>query len=209
MKGLLIKDLYMTAKYCRMHFVILALFLVISFFDQSTNLILVYYPCLLAGTIPVNMLSYDERSGWNVYSRVLPYTKAQIVSGKYLLGLLAQILMLLITAVVQAGRLLYHHAFDWSGYGFLMLAVCVLSFASASITMPFIFRYGVEKGRIAYYVMVGGACACTVLLSYWSPSWNAAALPQALLIIILCAAALAVYAFSWFLSVTFYQKREV
>ena len=64
MKGLLLKDFYMAAKYCR--------------------------ACLLCGMIPVNLLAYDERSRWLEYSGTLPYTKAQIVSGKYLVGIIVQ-----------------------------------------------------------------------------------------------------------------------
>ena len=93
MKGLLLKDWYMMKKYCRMYIFIAAVFIAVSLVNNG-NMFFVFYPCLLCGMIPVNLLGYDERSRWMQYSGTMPYTKTQIVSGKYLVGLLAQLTML-------------------------------------------------------------------------------------------------------------------
>ena len=66
----------------------------------------VFYPCMLCGMIPVNLLGYDERSRWMQYSGTMPYTKTQIVSGKYLIGLLAQLAMLIATGAAQAAKMM-------------------------------------------------------------------------------------------------------
>ena len=63
MKGLILKDIYMMMKYCRAYLLIIIVFTAVSFVDNG-NLFLVFYPTILCGMIPVNLLSYDERSRW-------------------------------------------------------------------------------------------------------------------------------------------------
>ena len=87
MKGLIIKDLYQVGRYCRTMLMVIALFLGVSFFSRE-NEFFTYYPCLLCGMIPVTLLSYDERSGWSRSALSMPVTRSQLVSGKYLIGLI-------------------------------------------------------------------------------------------------------------------------
>ena len=101
MKGLLLKDWYMIKTYCKLYLVMAVLFLAASFVS-SDNLFFVFYPCLLCGMIPVNLLAYDERSHWTQYSCTLPYTRAQLVCAKYLVGLFCQLAVLLGAGIVQS-----------------------------------------------------------------------------------------------------------
>ena len=95
MKGLLLKDWYMMKKYCRYYLFVSIGFIILSMIS-SGNMFFVSYPCLLCGMIPVNLLGYDERSRWTEYVGTFPYTKTQIVSAKYLIGLFTQIAMLIV-----------------------------------------------------------------------------------------------------------------
>ena len=81
MKGLLLKDLYMSAKYCRAFIAIVIIFLAVSFWGDG-NAFFIIYPVLLAGIIPTSLISYDERHKWDKYSGTLPYSRAQLVSAK-------------------------------------------------------------------------------------------------------------------------------
>lgn len=125
----------------------------------------VFYPCLLCGMIPVNLLGYDERSRWMQYSGTMPYTKAQIVSGKYLIGLLAQLTILLVMGVAQAVKMVIADDFVLGEFAVLMLLMLIVSTLTSSIPLPFVFKLGVEKGRTAYYVMIGFICGASVLAS--------------------------------------------
>ena len=87
MKGLILKDLYMTVHYFRKFLFILILFLGLGFADGE-NLFMVFYPGLLATMIPVNLLAYDERSRWDIYCGTLPVSRDKVVSAKYLLELI-------------------------------------------------------------------------------------------------------------------------
>lgn len=208
MKGLLLKDWYMMQKYCRAYLLIAVVFVSVSFINNE-NLFFVFYPCLLCGMIPVNLIAYDERSHWLQYSGTLPYTKAQLVSSKYLIGLLAQITVALITVVGQALKMAMSGGIRMNDFYVLLLTLFILFTFSSSICLPFVFKYGVEKGRIAYYVMIGIVCAgSTIGASLFTGNLQAAIEPN-LLLVLLTAAGILVYALSWYLSIVFYRKREI
>ena len=146
----------MMIKYCRITLAVSVMFLVLAFFNDS--LFILFYPSMICGLIPTTLLAYDERSRWLQYSMTMPYTKTQIVSSKYLIGLTGQILMLLVIAAVQATKMSMSGGFMLREYLTMLMLVAVLSLFSSSVSLPFIFKLGVEKGRITYYVMVGVVC---------------------------------------------------
>ena len=86
MKGLILKDFYMAMKYCRVYLAITIIFAIASIYGNSTFFL--FYPVLMAGIIPVNLISYDEKSKWNVYVGAFPYTRREFVSVKYIVCLL-------------------------------------------------------------------------------------------------------------------------
>ncbi len=208
MKGLLLKDLYMIRKYCRSYMLIIVVFILVSVASDQ-NFFFIFYPCLMSGMIPVTLLGYDERSKWSLYCGTLPYTKAQIVSGKYLVGLFAQLAVIILATLAQAVRMYLQGTFDARGYLALMELVLILSCFSASISLPFIFKYGVEKGRIAYYIMIGVVCGGSVAATGVFETMQTVEFSAGTVMPVLCVAAVAVYALSWYLSIVFYEKREV
>lgn len=206
MQGLLLKDWYMIKKYCRAYLLLTVIFTVVSFFGED-NLFLIFYPCLLCGVIPVNLIAYDENSRWTQYSEALPYTRAQIVSSKYLIGIFIQLAVMILTVIAQSVRM--NMAGNFSLSELLMIALTMLSIAglSSAICLPFIFKMGVEKGRTAYYVMVGIVCAGAVSASmvFGEQAEAQIDLPIAIIAVI----SVAIYALSWYLSIQFYKKREL
>ena len=208
MRGLLLKDFYLTLKYCRAYLLIIVAFILGSLASPDT-LFYVYYPCILAGMIPVTLLGYDERSKWQVYAGVLPVSKAQIVSSKYLIGLFAQVLVLVLTAISRIISMKMSGAFMWAEFAVLMTSLFVIACLSVSACLPFMFKLGVEKGRMAYYVVIGAVCALSFIAS---DVYEKAFAFSASLWVILPAALIisgGVFALSWYLSVVFYKRREI
>ena len=207
MKGLLMKDFYMMKKYCRAYLLIAVVFIAVSFFVEE-DLFMTFYPCLLCGMIPVNLLAYDERSRWMEFSGTLPYTKAQIVSGKYLIGLMTQTALLVVTGVAQGIRMAMAGSFALRDFAVLMLLMLCVSTIASSITMPFVFKLGVEKGRVAYYVMVGVVCGGSVVASSIFRGQMQSEMQVNAPLTVVALVCIGIYALSWYLSVVFYQKRE-
>lgn len=208
MKGLLLKDFYMLKKYCRMYLIIAVVFIAASLASDD-NLFFVFYPCLFCGMIPVTLLGYDERSRWLQYSMTLPYSRAQLVSAKYLMGLLAQLAVLLATGIAQAVRMCVTGTFTLESYGVLMMMLLFMAAITSSISLPFMFKLGVERGRVAYYVAIAVLCAGSMVASGLFRADLHAEIRLGGVLPLLCLAGIGVYALSWYLSIVFFQKREL
>lgn len=208
MKGLLLKDFYMTMKYCRTLLLFAAVFIFISVANDD-NFFFTFYPCLISGNLPVTLLGYDERSKWSHYCGILPYTKTQIVSAKYLMGLFAQIAVIALSALAQAVRMNLNQTFDMKSYLTFIALLLILSCFSASICLPFMFKLGVEKGRIAYYIMIGVFCGACAAASTLLKNMKTIQFSTDRLLPFLCIVMVTVYVLSWYLSIVFYKRREV
>ena len=208
MKGLLLKDWYMFRKYCGYYVLLAIIFLLVSLVNMG-NLFFAFYPCVICGMIPVTLLGYDERSGFIEYSATMPYTKREIVSSKYLMGLFAQIAVLLLTGIAQAVKMKLQGNFSADDYIVLMLMMLAISTFTSSISLPFMFKYGVEKGRIAYYFMIGFVCSISVFASYLLKGDMQTQIRPNALLIVLSVIGVGVYILSWYLSIVFYSKREI
>jgi len=207
-KGLLLKDWYMMKQYCRYYLFCAAGFTILSVMSAG-NMFFVFYPCLLCGMIPVNLIGYDERSRWVQYSGTMPYTKAQVVSGKYLIGLFTQLTILLVMGVAQAAKMIIAGDFVFGDFAVLMLLMLIVSTLTSSISLPFIFKLGVEKGRTAYYVMIGFVCGASVLASSLFKGQLGIEIKPNLVLAILAVVGIGIYIFSWYMSIVFYKKREI
>lgn len=204
-EGLLLKDLYMAAQYCRMHLVVMLLFLVLSVMDEG-NMMLLLFPCVLGGMLPMTLLSYDERSHWLEYSGTMPCTRRDVVSAKFIVALTVQGAFLLLSLLVQGVRMA---AVDTLDGELLMLYAGLLCIASSVsvVMLPLSFRFGVEKAHIVYYLLMGGFCAGSLLMSPVLEG-TSVTLPDAGLSLGLIAVAAALYALCWLLSIRFHEKRE-
>ena len=208
MKGLLLKDWYMMKKYCRAYLVIAVVFIAVSLVNTD-NMFFLLYPCMFCGMIPDNLLAYDERSRWMQYSGTLPYTRAQIVSAKYLIGLLTQVVILVLTGIAQGVKMAVSGTFVLSDFMVLILLLLTVSTFTSSISLPFFFKFGVEKGRTAYYAMIGFVCGASVLASSLLNAQTEMEIQPNLLLEVLPLIGICVYALSWYLSIVFYKKREL
>ena len=200
MIGLLRKDLYMTWAYCRFFVVILGVFLGVGLVNGE-NSFFVIYPMIIG-----SILSYDERFKWHIACDALPCSRAQAVSSKYILTLLLVGLVFVLTMLIQGIRLSRAGALAqlWELPGMLL----PVGLVGPAVLLPVIFRLGVEKGRIFYYVLVGLVAASAVIFSSGqSPEIPTAQVQLPGLALVL--GSLVLFALSWGLSILLYQRREL
>ncbi len=181
MKALILKDFYVMWKQTK---ILLVLILVFSCLPGAL------YPTFAgayAAMQPYTAMAYDERSKWNQLAAMLPYADREIVLGKYFFGYLsiavAAGLSLVIQTVLTA---VWDRAADNLSPSAIPLAmavgVCILA-----LTLPLMFRFGVEKGRLMMLLIIflvcGGAGAITGISSDLSGGgrYLALALPAAVL----------------------------
>ena len=208
MKGLLLKDAYLAWTHFKGYILLVLAFTAISIAEPG-NFFLTFYPCMISGMIPVNLMAYDERSKWDIYTGLLPFTRAQIVASKYIFGLLSQGVILVLVAAGNIFRIIFIGGIDWKYLFDLMGIMMMLAAVSVSLPLPFIFKMGVEKGRMGYYMMIGfAAVGSGVAGGLLGDDVASISLPvSAVSILILIG--ICIYMFSWWLSVKFYEKRDL
>ncbi|MBE6990845.1 MAG: ABC-2 transporter permease [Ruminococcaceae bacterium] len=212
MRGLLRKEWYVAAKHCRIYLLLVVIFSVVSLLPmERENLFFTFYPGLIAGMLPGTLLSYDEQSKWSVYSGTLPYTRAQLVSAKYVVGLCAVGCVWVLWLATTLARVLRGTAAAPEALLLQMALLLCLSLLAPSVTLPLMLHFGVEKGRIINFGMVFLFCVSSLTLSdrlleltAGQPMLSAGALAAVLL-----AAAAVGYAVSWLVSIRLYRRREL
>ena len=204
MKGLIRKDFYLLWRYCWLMPLLLLAFIVFSVFSSGgQSPFFIYYPCILSSVIPVNLLAYDDAERWLTYCDTLPVTRRQYVSGKYIMSLLCDGTVFLLSAIAAVIRLSRSGAFYPADLFNQLAVLATISLLSSALVMPPIFKFGAQKGRIVFIGVIGIFCGLAAILD--TPDLSGTSLPIALLPIL----AMVIFASSWMLSVRFYEKREI
>ncbi len=154
LKALILKDIYMLIDHCKMHFGIMILFLALFLFDGG-KLFYLLYPAVLFAAIPMTLLSYDKHSKWNEYALTMPLKKSDLVIGKYIVSILSFLLLLIFFLSAIVINELINRTFSANTIITFLSILVSLFCLSGSINLPFIFRFGVEKGRLVYLATMG------------------------------------------------------
>ena len=204
MKGLLIKDFYMLMKYFRTYLIIIVVMSLITMFS-STGPIFIIYPVIMASMIPVSLLNYDE------HAQTLPLSKAKLVSTKYLISIIFQIVSVSIFTIAYAVSLAREGQFDTSSIYLQASYMTFLVSVLPSILLPFVYKFGSEKGRMFYLLftaIIGGIVIFIVNQEETlADIFKVISGPSSILITL--GLSMIIYGISWLISVYFYTKREI
>ena len=205
MIGLLKKDLFVADKSGRMLLVLALVFSLIPSMGAFGST----YAMMLALMMPITTLAYDERSQWDRYAAMLPYTPGQIVWSKYLL---AYIFTLLAGVIIVAGSLLRGintGAVDWIETANISMMLGVAMLFVTALGLPVLYRFGAEKGRYVMLLVMGvGVGTVLGLRGFFGEVPQLPALPLPAVIAAVAALAVGATWVSFRASVRFYQKRQ-
>ena len=199
MKGLLIKDLSVLLRQMRIFLLMILLFTVVP----GTNLTV--FAVVYAALMPYTAMAYDERSHWDQLAAAMPYRTWELVASKYVLGWLFTGCAALVALAASAAERRFTSAAGSPASGiFASFCVGVLLLA---LTLPPMFRFGVEKGRMLFLlVVIVLACGSAGLVGGLLDSGVKNA---AVLLTVLPLAAAAATALSIPLSVRLYGRRSL
>ena len=191
-----------------MYLIIDAVFIVMSFaldgfFDDSFMFMML--PVLMSGMLTISLLNYDERFKWTKYSGALPYSPAQIVSAKYLFGLMFQVITTVIVFIASCVWVNFMDGMSFPEAMITLFGMFVFSLMIPSISMPLCYKFGTEKARIIFYVLL---VAITMLLVNTADRF-AYLINDDIFFAILIAAVVGIYALSWVISIGIYREREI
>ena len=201
MKALILKDIYVIWRQMKYFLVMILLFSALP--SGFNNAFAVIYTSML----PYTALAYDERSKWDQMAAMMPYSTRDVVLGKYVFGWLciggAAVLSALLQAVLSlaVNRTFLPGVMALSVLG----ALCILA-----ITLPLMFHFGVEKGRLAMFLLiflVCGSAGAIASITVSERSGTAVAF-QNFILPVLLAATVVLTAVSVPLSLRFYRCRQ-
>lgn len=203
MKGLLIKDFYTLTKQLKL-FLLVIVFLSLMQGYSSASFAFVY-----SAMLPITSLAYDERSKWDKLAVMLPYSKRSIVIEKYLLGYICLAAVAILSfSVKTAISILSGKPITAESFTELLPVICAAVLFLA-INLPFMFKLGVEKGRIVFIasivLIVAGGIAFTDIINQWVDLLQVDFVLFTPAIILL---AIVVNALSIALSISIYRKKD-
>lgn len=151
MKALILKDFYVVWKQMRIFILVL---LVIAVGNGAFGSVFIV---IWAAMLPYTAMAYDERCKWDQLAAMMPYSTWDLVLSKYVLGWLcaaaAGLLALVLQTLANFTKLLPESGTPGSILLGFCGSVCVLG-----ITLPLMFRFGVEKGRMTMFLMIFLVC---------------------------------------------------
>ena len=205
MIGLLKKDLYVADRTGRL---LLVLALVFSLIPGMASFGTTY-AVVMAMTIPLNAVAYDEKSKWDRYAAMLPYKMGQLVWVKYLLSYLftalAEVILVVCALVRERVSPTPSGVEDLLGFSILLIGVMPIVIAFA---LPALYRFGSEKGRLVMLVIMGVGIGIALGLAGIFGEIDLPKLPTAVIVPLFVLLAAAVTYVSFRLSVYFYKKRQ-
>lgn len=186
MTGLILKDFLNLKKQIVPLLFFIAIYVVIAVVSENAS----FYAgmvMIFSAMLPVSACSYDERSGFNKYALTMPVSRKDLVLSKYAMSLI------LVTGASCTSFLCFMlvapRAFTDNLLSTMSLAV--LAVLIISVSLPFVLKFGAEKGR---YIMIGvsafaGAAIALFALNLGTAEWLVNLLTGKgffLLLIVLC-----------------------
>lgn len=212
MKGLLIKD-YMMLKKQKLILLLLVFYAILAPFMST----FAWYgmAVLMSALFPISLMAWDEKAKSDRYFLAMPYTRNDIVRAKYVFGVFVILATAVFCFVAAAAASIFKPGLDFSAAAFTIAAVTVLAVILQALCYPFVFKVGVEKGRITSFLTIGlVVAACAFLLAssdggsngLLNKIMNAGSSLNSLLLVL---AAAILWYLSMTLSMVFYNKREL
>ena len=203
MKGLLYKDAVTLMKQLKLFLLMILIFAVIPGYNMIT------FALVYCAMLPFSAMAYDERSKWNRLAAMLPYSDVQLVLCKYILGWLSVLGAMLIAAVAQFAVLLIRGA--QAELAAMLLTLVVSTSASLillALSLPFLYRFGVERGRMTFIVaIVVGVVGVTLFTN--AASFDLSERASSILVLLAPALAVALNAISVPVSTRLYRRHGV
>lgn len=219
MKAMLYADWLNLRQSLRSMLLILVVF-AFAAFAWSGPMFFIMIVVMLSIMLPATLCASDQAYGWDKLSLSLPILRREVVGSKYLIGLVANLVLCALAAVLTA----VYSAVDPSApvTDNLLALFCgeVISLLLMGLMLAITFKFGVEKSR---YILIGVvwipilAVAAAVKLDIFPGMTGAfdrsmarfAAAPTVLPLAAVLLVCLAVYAVSYALSVRTYQRKEL
>ena len=149
MKALIRKDFYVLFTQFKL------LVLVMVLFSAIPGGLFVPFTFIYATMLPsVSLLSIDEQSQWDSLALMLPYSRRQLVTVKYIMGWLGIAAALALSVASQALWAAVGVSDLEEGFLAMICVFAAVALVVQAVIVPVNFRFGFAKGRIVTVAVV-------------------------------------------------------
>ena len=169
MKGLLLKDLYIGRKGIGVYLMMIVIFAIAR--SGSAAIFALFYAIM----IPINLISIDERDRFDRLLPAMPVSGVSMVLDKYVVS----------WAMVGIAGVVYFVRGLFPGMELdlpVLLIGMSIALISQSISLPLIYRFGIERGRMIYLIAIMGQAAVLGALGALWEDYLALAVPQVIVV---------------------------
>lgn len=164
MKGLFIKDYYLLLQQ-KTFFFILVCFAICTCISGDDAVFALSFIMFIFSLLAGNTISYDEYNHGYTFLFTLPVTRKTYVKEKYILSVLTSLcgwgmgcIIILLSAFLYGTTDSLGSIFSFGGY---LLPVLLLL---QCIHLPVQLKFGAEKGRTVFFLLIGGTILAITLL---------------------------------------------
>lgn len=187
MKGLLLKDIYVSRKYLVWMLVFGLLYggVMMLFYRSDEGNAMQFVSSILSVVFAImvlNSFAYDEQARWPSYAMTMPVSRWEYAGARYLYALLLTLCGGLLSFVVQAAAYLIalvqkktvSFAELWTNSANILISLSI-GMVIISVMLPLVYQFGLQKTRLILVVFYSGtifaAPALLETLSAENPSW--------------------------------------
>lgn len=150
MKGLIEKDFLLIKSNVKLIVLMLFVFSIMAIQGQFDVSFVVPFIVIM---IFMSTFSYDEYNKWDAYAITIPNGRKNIVKSKYIASLILIVVSIIITFLLNYIIGLVNSNLDLDKFISTLSGTAFATILVLSIMYPFIFKFGIEKGRIGMFVI--------------------------------------------------------
>lgn len=159
MKGLIKKDLLLLKSQLKSYLVIVLVFAIVSFMSNDYTFI-TFIP-ILGVTLIISTLSFDNYYKWDAFALTLPLSRKDNVKSKYILAILITLPFIAFsTCVLIAFNTTKGIPINVSDILTVMGGSLLGAAIATSISLPLMYKFGSENGRMIMIIMVFAIGGC-------------------------------------------------
>ena len=154
MIGLIKKDFLMLKGNFKTWLILLFVYIVMAFQESMSLAFLLPFMCVVT---MLSTFSYDSYNKWDAYVCSLPDGRKNSVRAKYIATILLILVTVIITAILTIIIGYYRtKTINLESMGETIMGAIFATTLLQSIMYPAIYKFGVEKARIAIFIVVFG-----------------------------------------------------
>lgn len=161
MLGLIKKDLLMIKQNLKIFVLVFIIFLGMTIINESDMTFILPF---MAVMISISTFSYDNYNKWDAYAVTLPNGRKNVVRAKYI----STIVLVMISFIISLISLFIMNKcginIDLDSSISELIGCLFAIFLIMIIMFPIMYKFGVEKGRIALFIIAFGVSGLSVLI---------------------------------------------